>query len=150
MQSLRKTIIKSNLGNVEIQYGNELIKFNLPYELKIHGEEFINDDLKQQSTLYGFLLMLHKKLLTSFEHAKTERKRTFGVLMFKAKEEKLNGRPLSDDLSKAWVEKHIKYIKATKHCIEIKDNADTIYSCVKAFEQRKDLMQTLSSNTRKG
>jgi hypothetical protein len=41
------------------------------------------------------------------------------------------------------------YVKITNMCIKAKDDADTIYAAVRAFEQRKDLLQTISSNRRR-
>lgn len=139
----------SKLMEISITHKGEKFSFNLFEELKIRNEILMNGDLKTQSSYYGFLMLLHKKLLTTFEELKAERKRIYGVLFFKAKGRVLNNRPLSDDLSKAWVEKNPKYLKATLNCIKAKDQADTILSCVRAFEQRKDLLQTLSSNVRK-
>ena len=140
---------KSQLNKINITLSGEHFKFNLFQELIIGEDEFLNDNLKTQPSYYGLLLVLHKKLLTSFEELKTERKRIYGKLFFKAKRETLNNRPLSDDLAKCWVEKHKEFIFISRQCIKAKDNADTIYACVKAFEQRKDLMQTLASNRRK-
>lgn len=139
----------SPLMIIRITHEGEKFTFNLYKELRIRNESLMNKDLQQQPSYYGFLMVLHKKLLSSFEELKSDRKKTYGQLFFKAKGEKLNGRPLSDDLAKAWVEKHSKYILATRACITAKDQADTVYSCVRAFEQRKDLLQTLSSNIRR-
>lgn len=137
----------STIFTINIKYGKEKINFNLAKELKFTPEA-INGDLKTQPTKYGFCLLLHKSLLTEFEKAKADRKRIWGKLYFKAKEQKSNGRPYSDELCKAYVEKHPNYIKASTRCIEVKDWADKMFSCIRAFEQRKDLMQTISSNMR--
>lgn len=139
---------KSPVYIINIKYGKERVTFNLVEELKFNPD-IINDDLKKQPIKYGFCLLIHKKLLTHWERLKAERKRVYGKLYFKAKERKLNGRAYSDDLCKAWVEKHDDYIKATEACIRVKDWADQLFSCIRAFEQRKDLMQTISSNMRK-
>lgn len=135
--------------NINIQYGDEKITLNLLSELRINPDQ-INDEIKRQPSKYGFLLLLHKKLLTRFEEIKTERKKVYGKLYMRAKETKQasTGRPMSDDLAKAWVESHKKYVDITMLCIKAKDDADTIFSCVRAFEQKKDLIQSLSSNIR--
>jgi hypothetical protein len=140
---------KAAFLNIKIQYGEEKVAFNLYEELKISPEK-INDELMRQPGYYGFLLLLHKKLLTEFERAKTKRNKTWGKLYLKAKEMKstATGRLFTDDMAKAYVEKHPEFLDITEACIVAKDNADTIYSCVKAFEQRKDLIQSISSNLR--
>lgn len=139
----------SKLTQITINYEGEKFSFNLFDELRIREEAFMNKDLQTQPSYYGFLMLLHKKLITQFEDLKNTRKKIYGELYFEAKGLTLNNRPYSDDLCKAYVEKHKKFVNATSSCIKAKDQADTIYSCVKAFEQRKDLMQTLSSNTRR-
>ena len=139
---------KSPINIISIKYGSERVSFNLATELRIDINS-INDELKKQPSYYGFCLLLHKKLLTRFETAKMQRTKMWGRLYKLAKSKNgSNGRLMSDDASKAWVECHAKYIKVTETCIKAKDDADQIYSCLKAFEQRKDLLQSISSNAR--
>ena len=134
---------------IRIQYGKENITFSLLRELRL-SEDIINEELKGQASKYGFCMLLHSKLKTRFEELKVEKNKIFGRLYFQAKERKsqATGRPFTEDMAKAWVEKHPKYIKACLACIKAKDNADAIYSCIKSFEQRKDLAQSISSNLR--
>lgn len=140
---------KSGVLQVHIKYGKEVIKFNLWQELRI-DEDKLNSELTKQANKYGFLLMLHKKLLTQFEELKVNRKEVFGRLFSEAKKSivKATGRPMSDDTAKIWVEAHKDYTHITRQCIKAKDDADAIFACVRAFEQRKDLIQSLSSNIR--
>lgn len=146
-----KRLIKyksSPIFQVRIKYGKELVSFNLSRELKI-DEDTIDHQLTTQPTHYGFCLLLHKKLLTLFEEAKVDRKRVYGRKLLYAKENKqMNGRPFSDDAAKAWVESHKEFVAASMKCIKLKDQADVLFSCIKAFEQRKDLLQSISSNRR--
>ena len=58
------------------------------------------------------------------------------------------GRYMSDDAAKAWVESHPKFVKASRDCIKAKDAVDMMYAVVRAFEQRSNLIQTISSNIR--
>lgn len=139
---------KLKFTTVRVNYGGEKVIFSLMKELTV-TPDLINDDLVGQAKKYGFCLMLHKKLLTQFEKDKVQLNKVYGELFFRAKSLKHEGgRPYSDDLAKAWVEKHPRYIKAQLACIKSRDDADTIYSCIKAFEQRKDLIQSISSNLR--
>jgi len=134
---------------INVKYGNEKISFSLLRELRLNPD-IINDELERQPSMYGFCMLLHSKLKTQFEQLKLEKKKTYGRLYFKAKERKSNitGRLFSDDLAKAWVEKHPDYIQACLVCIKAKDDADAIYSCIRSFEQRKDVAQSISSNIR--
>lgn len=140
----------SKVNEVFIKYGNETINFNIFKEANIN-EEDIEREIKSQPSKYAFLFVLHKKLLTKFETLRQHRQELYGKLyaISKGKVSKSTGRPFSDDLSKAWVEAHPRYTKLTHQCIKAKDEADVLQGCVRAFEQRKDLIQTLSSNTRK-
>jgi hypothetical protein len=138
---------KSPIFNINIVYNGERVSFNLAKELRINADS-IDYELSTQPGYYGFCLLLHKKLLTIFEQCKLERKRVYGRLLVQSKDRKLNGRPYTDDLSKSWVESHKNYIAVSEKCIQAKDHADTIYSCIKSFEQRKDLLQSIASNRR--
>lgn len=138
----------SPLFNITINYGGEAYKFNLAHELKI-DEVLINKHIKNQPIDFSFLMMLHKKLLSEFEILKHKRKKTYGKLFLQAKDKLHNGRPYNDDMAKAWAESRKEFQSISKQCILCKDSADTIYTCVRAFEQRKDLLQTLSSNNRR-
>lgn len=141
---------KSTLNQITINYGGEKISFNLMAEAKI-VESNLMEEMESQPSNYGFLLLLHKKLTSQFEELKHDRKRLFAKLYLHAKENlksKATGRYYSDDAAQAYAECHPKFVKLTKRCIKAKDDADTIYSAIKALEQKKDLMQTISSNNR--
>jgi len=138
----------SAVNNISIYYQGEKITFSLWDEVKI-SEEAMDKEIKTQPSHYGFLLLLQKKLNTRFEDLKRRRKKVYGQLLVKAKEMKVGPRLMNDDTARAWVESHPKFNKITKLCIKAKDDADTIYAAVQAFQQRKDLLQTLSSNRRK-
>jgi hypothetical protein len=145
-----KRFKNSSLANIKITYGNEVHRFNL-IEITTISEVTIEKELKRQASYYGFCLLLQKKLTTQFERLKHERKKLYGRLYHKAKEQlKSNtGRGYSDEGAKAYVLHNKEYVRLTEACIEAKDNADTLYAVVRALEQRKDLMQTISSNKRK-
>lgn len=149
MGKLKDTIRASKIPYIRIKYGEELLKFNLFDELRIN-ENLLDKEVKDQPGYYGFLLLLHKKLLTRFETLKNERVKIKAQLFVKYKEKIGNGgRPLNDETVKAMVDKDKKFQEITEQCIKARDDADTIYACVRSFEQRKDLIQTLSSNNRK-
>lgn len=147
MSNLKK-YKSSSLNNIRIKFNGEVIKFNLFEEVTI-SQNMIDKEIRVQPSHYAFLLLLHKKLLTQFEDLKLERTKIYSQKFLQAKSELHNGRPLNDDMCKAHANSDEEFVMATKRCIKAKDDADTIYACVKAFEQRKDLLQTLSSNLRK-
>ena len=138
---------KSDLMNVKITYGGKTYKYNLYEELRI-DEAQIERELKTQPSSFAFMSMLHKKLLAEFERLKHERTRIWARLYMRGKN-KLNGqRPYSDDMAKAYADAHKEYDKITLDCIQMRENADALYTCVTAFIQRANLLQTISSNKR--
>lgn len=140
---------KSPILNINIKFNGELVSFNLLTELRTNPD-FINDNLKTQPGYYGFCLLLHKRLLANFEQIKADREAVYGRLFLKAKETKImNGRPYSDDTAKAWVESRKEFRDITTKCIKIRESADIILAAVKGFEQRKDILQSISSNIRR-
>lgn len=145
-----KRLRKSGLSQIKIKYGNEVHRFNLISITQIN-ENTIDRELKRQPSYYGFCLLLQKKLNTEYEKLRQTRKKLYGKLYLRAKEslKSNSGRGYSDEAARAYTLHHKEYVRITQACIEAKDSADTMYSIIRALEQRKDLMQTISSNKRK-
>lgn len=140
---------RSPINIITIKYGEELISIDMSKALLIL-ESTIEEEIKTQPSYYFFIASLHKKLLTRLEYLKVRRKAVFAQLLEKAREKRgPSGRYLSDTDAKAMVDKNKKYIRISERCIEARDQADQLYSAVRAFEMRANLMQTLSSNLRK-
>lgn len=148
MDQLRK-YRRSPINIISIRYEKESIRINVAQAARIR-EADIEGEIKNQPSYYAFLFMLHKRLLTKFELLKLKRKSLFSRLYAEAKDRTgKNGRPLSETAVKAWVEGRKQYLQASEKCIRARDEADQLQAAVRAFEQRKDLLQTLSSNIRK-
>jgi hypothetical protein len=142
------TYRKSKVLNIKVRYNGELITFNLASELRINPD-IINENLKVQPGYYGFCLLLHKKLLSRFEQLKADRDAIYGSIFLNAKETKImNGRPYSDDAAKAYTESHSRFKKITTECIKAREDADVILAAVKGFEQRMQILQSMSANIR--
>lgn len=140
---------KSPINTITIKYGEELISIDMAKALLIL-ESTMEEEIKTQPSYYFFISALHKKLLTTFERLKVRRKQVFAQLLEKARNKRgPSGRYLSDTDAKAVVEKNKKFIRTCERCIEARDQADQLYSAVRAFEMRANLLQTLSSNLRK-
>lgn len=140
---------KSDINIIDVTYGGKRFRFNIWQEVKI-TEANVEAEIKGQSSRYAFVFVLHKKLLARFEELKQERKALYGSLLSKAKSRvQKNGRPFTDDAAKGWVDNQGLYRQITKKTIKAREDADVLLGVVRAFEQRKDLIQTLSSNLRK-
>jgi hypothetical protein len=150
---IQKYSKESSLLNVKIAYDGQKFEFNLYEELKI-DEETIQRELKGQATSFSFLAMLHKRLIKKYKDAEKTMKTVWSsrYIYFKTSEKseyfKKNHKQPADELCKAYVESDKEYLEAYTDFLKAMDHMNTIETCVKSFEQRKDLLQTLSANTR--
>lgn len=153
MSKLVKYASKAQLMNVSIGYGDEHFKFNLFLETQIKNEK-LNTALEEQPTSYSFLTMLHKKLIRRAKDYKRDADSTWAkrFIFYKTSTKspfyKDNHRNPSDDMARAYVDKDEEYTKALSELNKAEEDRDVIEACVKAFEQRKDILQTLAANTR--
>ena len=129
--------------NIAIEVDGKVYKFNLDTELKIH-ETKLNTELKEQSRSYAFICMLRNEL-------NQQSKRKFTAMKRKQDELFLKFKAKTDKVTEATAQ-----AKNDKSIIKMQDELDSIESlksvldiAVASFTQRKDLLQTLSSNTRK-
>ena len=147
---IQKYAAKSQLMDISIKLGEgETFKFNLFEELEI-TEERVQTELLVQASSYAFVGMLHKRLLTVMEDRKltASTAKAKSYLWWKG-EENDNGKPYSDDYCWAQAEVDKEYVAAMKEYNEAKEKAGLLEICVTAFEERKDLIQTISANNRK-
>jgi hypothetical protein len=140
----------SNLMEIAIHYGNEKFRFNLFEELVVN-ENKINTELKEQPSCYGFISMLQKKLIRRMKDKEKEKDKVYGKLYLKYRSELCSetGRYYSDDMAKQKVIIHNDYQKAVEELIIAEEEVGIITSCVRSFEQRSDLIQTISANLRR-
>jgi hypothetical protein len=149
-KKLLQYALKSNLMNVNISYGDEDFNFNLNSELVI-DENKIDNEIKVQPSAYAFLGMLHKKLIRRSKEAEKIMERKYHELFIKFKSEKdeETHKSLNNDMVKAKIIKNVTYDTLWDEFIEAEHQAMIIEVCVKSFEQRSNLLQTLSANIRK-
>lgn len=150
MGSIKKYAEKSTLMNINISYGDESFSFNLNRELII-SEDKINHELKVQPSSFAFISMLHKKLLRVAKDKKAEMDKTFAIVYtnHKSKIDPDTKRPYPKESANYMATKSVRYQNAIKEYHEAEYNANIIETCVKGFEQRAFLIQTISANLRK-
>ena len=141
----------SKIMDVSITYGKEKFSFNLNSEIII-DENKINEEIKEQPSVYGFLGMLLVKLERILNDKKKEMEKTYSIayIKFKTELDSATGRPTAHDLAKEKANNSNRYQKSVDAYHDAKQNHGTINNCVKSFEQRHLLIQTLSANIRKG
>jgi hypothetical protein len=150
MKKINQYAEKSSLMKVTVKQGEETFEFNLFEELQIN-ESIISKELKNQPTSYAFLTMLQIQTSALYQKAKANEERVHNklYLRYKKKRSEQTGRPNSDDVAKAMVTGNEVYTIAQNKTIALAKQLGTISNCVKAFEQRSSLLQTLSANRRK-
>ncbi len=149
-KKLSKYTKGSSLMNISIEYNGEKITFNMYEELQIN-ENTINAELKEQPSYYSFIGMLHKKLIRQAAEKEKSSERLWAKAYTKIKGEidPNTNRVTSNELAKEKANLDIKYKKGYSSYLVAKEQADTIGICLKSFEQRKDLIQTIAANLRR-
>lgn len=150
MGLLSKYAESSDLMNIDITYAGKRYRFNLFTELQIK-ERNINSALKSHASSYSFLTQLNNELIYEYERLEEVKTKTYNQMYKRFKEEKspTTGRVYSDDMAKAMALSSKTYQKAVHQMLLMKKHKGTLDRCVKAFETRAFLIQTLSANVRK-
>ena len=136
--------------NITISYGTETFDFNLFKELVI-DENKIDSEIKEQPSAYAFLGMLHKKLIRVMKDKEKEAEKKYWALflLYKSQTDSATGKPFSNDVAEAKATKNSEYQEKLQAYFDAELNCNIIETCVKSFEQRYSLIQTLSANIRK-
>jgi hypothetical protein len=129
---------------VDINLGDERIVFNLKDELSFDNDS-VNLELKDQPNHYAFIAMLHKKALV----LKRERERILEKTRSRLFSQYKSQEKMANDLAEAMVYKSKEYQDDYKKFLAVSADVDILEVCVRAFEQRSMLMQTVSANIRR-
>ena len=70
-------------------------------------------------------------------------------LLYKSQTDSATGKPFSNDVAEAKATKNSEYQEKLQAYFDAELNCNIIETCVKSFEQRYSLIQTLSANIRK-
>jgi len=149
MRKLRDISKTSKVNEIKIKYEGETFRFNLNEELSINTAK-INTELKEQPSYYGFLLLLRNRLLTQKEDLERQSDKRYAHVYLRTAE-KINpktNRPFSDKAAIQTAMEDTEYNNIRTKFIQAKQNYNDINSCVVSFEQRAQLIQSLSANLR--
>jgi len=128
--------------DIKIKLNDKVYAFNLDKELKI-SENRVGIHLMNQARSYAFVSMLHKKLIIKARDQQREISRAKDAAISKWAE------TMQITAAKAKAANDLKVKKLENDLMQIEEARDTIEVCVRSFEMRKDLIQTLSANIRK-
>lgn len=148
---LKRQAEQSKLMDIKIKHSSiGLVKFNLFDELKIN-EAKINSEIQGQPSVYSYLGLLHKKLSRVVKDCQMEYDKLYAKEYLAAKNELNNSTGRANDKETA-----IQMAIASDTVMNIRkvlataeEDRDTISVCLKSFEQRAHMIQTLSANVRK-
>lgn len=143
MTKLNKYASKAKLMHIRIKYNDEVFKFNLFEELQI-VETKKNDQIKEHAQSAAFLLMLLKKFEILVKDLDKERKKVKATRLIKLRETSE-----SVKVAEIRIDSDKKYITAVDALLEVEEVKGVLEACVTSFNDRKELLQTLSANVRK-
>lgn len=140
----------SDIMNINISFGKEQYVFNL-YEEAVVSEVVINKEIKEQPTSYAFLTMLQTRLNRVVADAEKEMEKKYSEVYnrYKEKVNDATGRVYDKDYASHIANANPGYQRKKEAFIKAKEDLGIVSTCVKAFEQRAFLIQTLSANIRK-
>jgi hypothetical protein len=150
MSKIKKYITSSPLLNIKIKYKSEIFKFNL-YDELIINEDKINTEIKEQPSYYGFIGLLLVKLQRQKDDIEAELNKVDAKLFIKYKTN-INlstNRENSKDLAEALVKDDRTYQDQLTRFNKVKESVGIIQQCLRAFDQRSHLLQSLSANRRR-
>lgn len=148
-------IAKSSLNIVRIKVeGEEPLVINITRELTIR-ERTIQSHIQVQPALYATLSVMHRKAIAAFERLELLEQRVLGKLFKEYKTDreseyfKENHKLPSDDLCNHMALSDRRYTSVANQKIDAKEDMLILGSLVKSFEQKADLLQTISANYRR-
>jgi hypothetical protein len=147
---LKKLASRSDLMNISIVHGKERIKFNLFEELVVN-ENKLNDELKNQPSYFAYLSTLSIKLKRISEDKKQQMNKIYHQIFvkYKSQSNENTGRVNSNEYSEALTIIEPEYQKALKDYNKAEEDFGIIKAAVDAFNQRSNLIQTISANIRR-
>jgi hypothetical protein len=145
---------ESSVMRVSITFEGKEYKFHIGKELNI-PEKSINSEIKIHPASYGFISMLHKRMIGKHRELERERKLRYSnrlQFFLSSKESKFyrkNSKFPTKDLALSLVETDKEYIRIQAQILEIENSISLLEVCVRSMEVRANLLQTLASNLRK-
>lgn len=146
MSKLKKYAQESSIMKLKIKYNGQTFAWDMFEELQIK-ESALNAHVKGHTVSYAFLSMLHVKLKIKFRDEQKRVKRLKDTYM--AKYAGTAGLKTNTQIEAFMYSKHKDLQQAEDELLHIEELKDMLEVCVKAFEQRKDMLQSLSANLRR-
>lgn len=139
---------------LRLRVDGKLYVINLAKELKI-DDDLLNDAIREQPKIYYLLGAIHSKLVKDVKNFEKLKDKEYGKLFVyyltsrTSSFFKKNKYFPAQKVAEALVEHNETYLKLLGQLYETAEQRDTIDKCLKSFEQRFSLLQTLAANLRK-
>lgn len=153
MSRIRKYLNTTKVTAIRLVWEDEKYLFNLISEVAIKKEN-LRDELTTQPKIYAFIGVLHKKYISKVKDLELDRDKTYAErYIYHLTSEKApyfikyKMNP-NATLAKSYTEKDPAYVAICREVIKAEESKNILETCVKAFEQRASLLQTLSANER--
>ncbi len=135
--------IKSD--TLKVRYQGKIIRINITKELSIN-ESIINSQLKDSPSSYAFLCMLKNKYIKERDKLDREKEIAYSEawLYYKSSDSKMN-----NDTANHKANTNKKYISIYNKWQKISNIAENLISICRAYENRENILRTISANLRK-
>lgn len=135
--------VKSDV--LKVRYQGKIIRINITKELSIN-ESIINSQLKDSPSSYAFLCMLKNKYIKERDKLDREKEIAYSEawLYYKSSDSKMN-----NDTANHKANTNKKYISIYNKWQKISNIAENLISICRAYENRENILRTISANLRK-
>lgn len=149
MPRLSELAENSPLMEIDVKYNGKRYKFNLFQETQVN-DQTLNREMKKHASSYAFLLQLRNALEKKATELEARKDRTLNKLYLKYKKmtNPLTNRQYSDDAAKAKAQTSETYKEAEQDYFNGLHHFKTLRDAIRAYEVRKELMQSLGANIR--
>lgn len=135
--------IKSD--KLKVRYNGKVIEIDVTKELSIN-ENIINSQLKESPSSYAFLCMLRNKYIKERDELEREKNIAYSEawLYYKSSDSRMN-----NDTADHKANTNKKYISLCERHQKIASKAEDLISICRAYENRENILRTISANIRK-
>lgn len=135
--------VKSDI--IKVKYKGKTIEIDVTKELSI-DENIINSQLKESPSSYAFLCMLRNKYIKMRDNLEREKDIAYSQLwlFYKNSDSRMN-----NDTANHKVNTNKKYISICERYQRIASKSEDLISICRAFENRENILRTISANIRK-
>ena len=142
---MEKSIKNSKADILKVRYEGKVITINITKELSIN-ENIINSQLKESPSSYAFLCMLRNKYIRERDSLERERDIAYSEAWLYYKQSDSN---MNNDTAKHKANTNKKYLSISEKWGRANSKAENLISVCRAFENRENILRTLSANLRK-